>query len=189
MVQRDDEGMTLIELLIAMSVTLLLMATLSSAFALGLKTARGSEQDAGNSADTQLLATFFEWDVASAETVSTSSTCGTGGTVLLALKWKDGGVAHEVAYRSVANADRQGQLNLTTPVYDLLRAECASTSDVQTIARTLSAVPEVRCDGEACSSPTPRQITLTATAYSTQLSDPGKSVYTFGLTAARRVRP
>lgn len=192
MPRRDDDGLTLIELLISMAVLLIIMAPLATAFVVGLGTTRATEQDAGNSADAQLLASFLDVDVASAETLSTTTTCGGGGG-LLQLRWIDGTAPQVVAYRAVANASRQARLQLTTAVYDLKRDQCTTDntpSSSQVIARTLSGVPLVTCDGSGSCNATPRRVTLRATAYSTQISDVGSSsTYTFGVTASRRVRP
>lgn len=188
-----DEGFTVIELIIAMLIMLLLMAPLASAFVLGLATTRSGEEDAANSSDAQLLASYFDIDVASAESVQTSSGCGGGGTIL-ELRWTDGSAQRFIAYRAVANSARQAELHLTTPVYDLERVACSSASgpvqDTQTLARTLSASPVVTCDnGKPCTT-TPRRVTLAATAYSKQINDQGSTTsFTFGVTAARRVRP
>lgn len=190
--KRRDDGLTLIELLVSMAVLLIIMAPLVTAFVVGLGTTRATEQDAGNSADAQLLASFLDVDVASAETVSTTTTCG-GAAGVLQLRWTDGATSRTVVYRAVTNAARQARLQLPTAVYDLKRELCTSSTtpiSSQVIARTLSSVPVVTCDGSGTCSATPRRVSLKATAYSTQISDVGStSVYTFGVTASRRVRP
>lgn len=191
--QEPEDGFTVIELLIAMLIMIVIMTPLATAFVLGLATTRNGEEDAANSSDAQLLASFLDIDVASAETVATTSNCG-GPDSVLEMSWTDGALKQYVAYRAVADPARQTELRLTTPVYDLERAVCSSSTgpvqSTQTIARTLSAKPTVTCDNGAPCTATPRRITLTATAYSKQISDLGSSTtFTFGVTAARRVRP
>lgn len=189
----DDDGFTVIELMIAMMILLVIMTPLATSFVIGLGTTRGSEQDASNSADAQLLASFLDADVASAETVSESSACG-GASTILGLTWRDGSATTHVAYRTLTNPSRQARLTLTTPVYQLERVVCASVTgpvlEDDIVARTLAGIPDVTCDGSTTCPALPRRVTLTAQAYSTQLSDiSSTSRYTFGVTASRRVRP
>lgn len=190
---RDDDGMTIVELLIAMVILMLIMAPLATSFVLGLGTTRASELDAADSADAQLLSGFFDIDVASAQTVATASsaTCGSG-TGVLQLVWKDGTADRVVAYEVVTDSVRQTRLGVT-PVYVLQRVTCSDTAgtviDTQVVARTLATVPSVSCDKSACST-TPRRVTLKATAYATQTPDAGTpGRYTFSVTATRKVSP
>lgn len=198
--KQGEQGLTIIEVLIAMMLMLLIMAPLSVAFIVGLSTTRSSEQDAGNSSDAQLLAAFFDIDVSSAETVTTNPlamSCGGEGGVLQ-LRWTVGSglsaVDQHVTYRAVADADRQAFLQLPTPVYRLERVVCSDDNgtmdgEVQTVARTLKSPPAIECDDQSCSA-TPRRITMRAQGNSTQLSDDGSTTtYTFGITATRKVQP
>lgn len=187
-----DEGLTLVELLIAMAITIMLLAPLATSFVLGLSSTRANEQDAGNSSDAQLLASFFDIDVASAERRDTTITCGTGGTAVLQLSWTDG-AAQSVVYRAVPNATRKSQLNVATEVYDLQRVRCSdgTQTSIDVVARTLASPPTVTCENAEPCTDTPRQITLKAEAYSTQVGDTSANAdrFTFGVTATRRVQP
>lgn len=190
---RRDDGMTVIELLISMMILGIIMAPLATSFVLGLETTRGSELDAGDSADAQLLAGFWDGDVASAQTVGTSAfTCGTG-TGVVQLRWNDGAAVRVVAYRALTDPARQADLRLATPLYVLERVVCSDDSgtvlDRQVLARALQGVPVVSCDSSSCG-PTPRRVRLTTVSYATQTPDlatPGR--FTVDVTATRRVTP
>lgn len=187
----QDDGFTVIELVIAMMIMLIITVPLVASFAVGVRTALGSQQDVSNSADTQLLAYYFDIDVANADTVSsTSSGCGGTGSVLQ-LSWTDGG-SQTVAYRSVADAARQAELNVTSTVYRLERVLCnTSGSTVTTIARSVMSTPTVTCDAAACTAAsTPRRVSMTVSELSTQESDLGSTDrFTVGVTAVRKVTP
>lgn len=188
----DDEGFTVIELIIAMVLMIILMGPLVSAFVIGLGTTHASERDATNSADAQLLAGFLDTDVSSAQTVGVTSSCGGTGT-FLTLKWSDGGTSVEASYRAVADAARQAELQLATPVYTAERVQCGGTgAGTSVVARSLLAVPTVTCDGVPCSASTttPRRVTLTGQESAVELTDiAATDRYSLGVTATRKVTP
>lgn len=183
---RREDGFTVIELLIAMMVLLVITLPLVSAYVLGLATYSRSEQDATNSADAQLLASWVDLDVANAETITLTDACG-GSQTLFELHWDDAGTERHVAYRT-APSSRTRDLN-AGPLRDLERVECAtSTGPAGTpvsLARSLLSSPTVGCDGiDTCTTIRPRSLTLTMTTFATDAEH-----YTFGVTAIRRVRP
>lgn len=186
-----DEGFTVIELMIAMMVMLIILTPLVASFVLGTQTALGSQQDVNNSADAQLLGYYFDIDVASAATVSpTSASCGGAGSVL-ELSWTDGG-SQVVAYRAVADAARQTELQQGSTVYRLERVLCnAAGSTVTVIARSLMSTPTAKCDAATCAAAsTPRRVGLAISELSTQESDVGSANrFTVGVTAVRKVTP
>lgn len=190
--RRRDAGMTVVELLIAIMILGIIMAPLATAFIIGLDTTRGSELDAGDSADAQLLAGFFDIDVSSAQTVTTSAfTCGST-TRVLQLTLRDSGVERYVSYQAAQDTARAADLRLT-PVYSLERVVCSDTAGTvtgrQVVARTLRAVPTVTCDGGTCTS-TPRRIRLEMVSHATQTPDVGNpGRYTASVTATRKVTP
>lgn len=193
MTQRD-EGFTLVELLLAISIMLVIIVPLASSFILGIGTANGGLQDTTNTVDAQILAGFFDTDVASAETASTSSSCGTSGTAVLGLLWHDGTKVVTVAYRAVADAAKQAELNVTTPIDRLERVRCVDgvTADTTAVGRSVLHSPgaQLTCDGGACASTTPRDITLTVIEQTPQLADKNASgQYTIAVTGTRRVTP
>ena len=189
----NDDGFTIVELLVAMMVMLIIIVPISASFILGLKTASGSLQDTTNSADAQVLSGLFDTDVTNAESVSTSSSCAGAGTVL-SLTWMDGSVPVEVAYRASADPVMQAQINAPAAIDRLDRVRCVSGAivDTQQVVRSLlhSAGVTIQCDGGACSTPTPRRVSLKAIEYSNQLGDVNDgTTYTLGLTASRKVTP
>lgn len=187
----DDDGFTVIELVIAMMIMLIITVPLVASFAVGIKTALGSQQDVNNSADTQLLAYYFDIDVANADTVSSASSgCGGSGSVLQ-LSWTDGS-SQVVAYRAVADPARQAELNLASSVYRLERVLCNVAGNTTTIiARTLTSTPTVQCDAAACTAAsTPRRVAISISELSTQESDVGSTDrFTVGVTGVRKVTP
>jgi prepilin-type N-terminal cleavage/methylation domain-containing protein len=187
----DDDGFTIIELVIAMMILLVITVPLVASFVLGIQTGVASQQDVTNSADAQLVGYYFDVDVSSAESTSPSSpSCGGTGTVL-ELRWTDGGTTR-VAYRVLADPQRQAELQSATPLYRLERVKCAGGgNDVTALARTLSEVPAPQCDGAPCTDgQTPRVIDLQLKERSTQQSDlAAPTVFTFGVSATRKVIP
>lgn len=191
----DDDGMTVVELLIAIVIMVMIMAPLATSFVIGMSTTRGSELDAGGSADAQLLAGAFDVDIASATAVTAAAamTCGSGqGIVQLTVK--DGTLTRYIGYRATADAARQAELQLPGAVYVLERFVCSdaggTVADRQVLARTLKSVPSVACDGKPSCPATPRRVMLTTVSYATQTPDsatPGQ--YTASVTATRKVTP
>jgi prepilin-type N-terminal cleavage/methylation domain-containing protein len=189
----DDTGFTLVELLLAVMVMLIIIVPISASFVLGVKTASGSLQDTTNSADAQVLAGFFDTDVTGAETVSTSSICAGSGTVLV-LSWTDGSLPVEVAYRVTADPAMQAELKSAAAIDRLDRVHCVSGAVVDTnpVARSVlhASGVTVTCDGQPCTTGTPRRISLKAVEYTNQLADTGgPGTYTIAVTATRKVTP
>lgn len=189
----DDAGFTLVELLLAMMVMLIIIVPISASFILGVKTASRSLQDTTNSADAQVLAGFFDTDVTSAESVATSSSCAGAGTVL-SLKWTDGSLPVEVAYRVTADSAMQAELNTPAAIDRLDRVRCVSGAIVDTnpVARSVlhSTGVTISCDDQPCTTSPPRRISLTAVEYTNQLADAGApATYTIAVTATRKVTP
>lgn len=189
-----DEGFTLVELLIAVAVMLIIIVPIANSFVLGLTTTRGGMQDTTNSSDAQVLAGFFDTDVASAETVSTSSACAGAGTVL-ALSWTDGSAAETVAYRAVADPAMQAELATVSAIDRLERVHCTNGAAVETtiVARSVfdSGGITVSCDGASpCAGARPRRVAIQVKEYTSQIADAGASGhYTFSLTGTRKVTP
>lgn len=193
MMNRREQGMTVIELLIAIMILGIIMAPLATAFVIGLQTTRGSELDAGNSADAQLIAGFWDIDVASAESVRTSGiTCG-AGTAIVQLTLRDASVLRYVTYQATLDIARKAELKLDTDVYTMERVICSDISgtvvEQHILSRTLRAVPTVACDEGVCTS-TPRRVELRAVSHATQTPDAGApGIYTISVTATRKVTP
>src|SRR3954449_6014922 len=98
-----DDGLTLIELLIASALGLLIMGVIATAFVTGLQGAQATAETLGDSTDAQTLSDFLPQDVesvVSAGGVDTTTTTGTtpgtwgcsgspaaGATNLITLQW------------------------------------------------------------------------------------------------------
>ena len=80
----DEAGVTLIELLVSVSLLGLLMAALSGALIVGLRTTSDTQTSLGQSNAEQLVSTYLTKDIQAAVTVRTSgtSTCGNQAIVL-----------------------------------------------------------------------------------------------------------
>jgi prepilin-type N-terminal cleavage/methylation domain-containing protein len=180
---QDDSGLTLIELLVAMSITLLIVTPLFSSFVLTLGQSQRSEQDITNSADAQTLTAFLTQDVANSDSVRVSSSCG-GSTSILELKWVDGSTTHYVSYQTSATT-LQG-----VAAQQVTRYECTAPAgppvSTTTVVRSAAAVPVVQCDGVACTDATTKPTVLTFA-----VDDLGRTAselhYAFTLTGTRRV--
>lgn len=86
----SDEGLTLIELLVAVVILGIIVTVMSQAIILGLKTTDAMTQKVAESADTSLVTSYFVTDVQSAQDISTSdATCG--GAPVVRSKWTDVG--------------------------------------------------------------------------------------------------
>lgn len=185
----DDAGLTLIELLVAMSITLIILAPLFTSFVFSLAQSARSEQDVTNSADAQVLTTYFDQDIANADLVGVSSSCG-GSASILALSWLDGMAHHYVSYQAVPDAQAKTALGSTTSVYQVTRYECTSPAgppvSSNVVVRSAGTLPVPTCDATPCSdtTTTPRTVTL-------PIDDLGRRStelhYTFTLTGTRRV--
>lgn len=184
----DDEGMTLIELLIAMAVMLIITTPLVTGFVLTLATTSTADQDTTNSIDAQIISSYFDRDVANSDSISASSTCGAGGgsTTVLSSSWLDGATQHIVAYQATADTPQQVALN-AAHVYRVTRYDCTGGgATASVVARSASVVPVALCDGAACTNiaSTPSAVTLTINELPKKAGDPP---FVLTLTATRRV--
>lgn len=183
-----DGGMTIIELLIAMMILTILIAPLATSFVIGLTTTQRTDQDVTNSADAQLLTLYFDSDVASSERVTTTNTCG-GADTIVQFEWNDGSSSQLAAYRTSRDTAAETLLGAAS-VYRLERVLCSAPGNVVSshlLARSLSMIPVVSCDGSACpASSTPRLVSLPLDQLGRTASD---DRFTFTLTATRKVTP
>jgi Tfp pilus assembly protein PilW len=214
--RRTDEGFTVIELLIAMMLMLLLLTPLVASFVIGVRATTDTAQDALNSADAQLLAGFYDIDVANADTVATdvavANSCGGSGAAGLLgadlqLSWLDGGAISLVSYRRRPDAAMLAELaakdsSLATgfTAYELQRLRCVggAVTETHVVARSLIAAGSsspslITCWPLACTATAskPRTVRLQLTDQSTLLTDKGATTnrFNFGVIATRRVTP
>jgi prepilin-type N-terminal cleavage/methylation domain-containing protein len=120
---RSENGFTLVELIMSLTLLSVIMGPLTGAVIIGLRTADGTNQKLSDSHDEQLVATYLVKDVQSASTVSTTDvSCGTAGVVVARLSWADpDGTAKAASYRVdagtvVRNYCENGSLRQGFPV-------------------------------------------------------------------------
>lgn len=183
-----DDGMTLIELLIAMAIMLVITTPIVTSFVLTLGTTATADQDTTNSTDAQVLSSYFDHDVANADTVTTTTSCGASGgsTSVLGTTWLDGATQHVVAYQAVEDTALQATLS-AAHVYRVTRYDCTGGGSASVVvARSASAIPTVLCDTAACTGTpsTPSTVTMTINELPKK---PGDAPFVLTLTGTRRV--
>jgi prepilin-type N-terminal cleavage/methylation domain-containing protein len=116
---RAEDGLTLIEVVIAVTIMAIIMGPLAAAMVIGFNMVNASSQRLSLSADRQLVDVYLARDASSAQsaTIGGTSPC-TGAAVVLALQWNTVGVsgtpptttatAAEVDYRLQSGPSQQG---------------------------------------------------------------------------------
>ncbi len=183
--RRRDDGFTLIEMVLTVAILGIITATLLGVVLQYLKTTSDTSARLSESTDQQFISSYWQNDVSSLgqQTLSPSGTlttaqsvfvnaagpsnCGTSlGSVVVALAWNEFDVnpanpdnawrttPHEVAYVTVPAGSRLW----------LKRVRCrdGATSQPQTVARNLTAKPDITCDTtcESSTSP-PNRVSMT----------------------------
>ena len=174
---RREQGFTLVELLIAISLTGVIMGPLLTALFIGFRSSSEAAQRLAESHDAQLATIFFSGDVQSSDVVQPSDICVTS-TPLVALRWTEG-----TASTVVRQASYEVRTDPLSGERQLLRHLCTTPGTVRStvVAHQLapSTGPSVTCDGGACAaSSTPDRLALTVTT---------TSGYSFTLRGTRRV--
>lgn len=144
---RDDAGFTLPEVLVAITVTAVLMPVLFATFVTALKTTDASVEQIAASHAATLSANYFVPDVQSAESISLvdepDCKAPSGSNRRLTLKSSTASAAVYTGYAVVTGAE-------TT----LVRYKCVGTSRSEvTVAHDVSGVPTATCPldpGAAC---------------------------------------
>jgi Tfp pilus assembly protein PilV len=183
-----DAGTTLVEVLIAILIMAIIIVPLTAAFVLGLGRTTASLQDAGSSADTQVLAAFFESDVAQSTAVSTSGSCGSGPgrTILVTLSWLDG-TAQSVAYVAEVDPDAAAQAGVTT-AWRVERVACGPENSSAVVVSQAKVLPSATCDGGSCASGAPRRVSLFVSQLARQITgDQADGSYSYTVTGTRKV--
>jgi len=130
----SEEGFTLLELLLAMSMMLIVFGTVASAFAVSLRSTDEGTRRVSESQDGAFTSHYLVKDVQSAQTVTTGAAgaCAGAGDLVLTLSWTDPVVTETVTYRFVPPA--------AGTAGRLVRHSCGSTVDVQSVADDLTSV-------------------------------------------------
>ena len=201
-----DDGFTLPELLMAVTILALIIAPLTLAFVTALRVVGKTDQKFTDSRGALISAADFASDVNNANVITTGTSpaqCGSGGTRLVTFAWSD-------ANQPVASLD--SNTNRVTYYYDsttdpsnkmLLRRICkngSSTASKSVAAVSLGSQPTVQCfvpgapgAALACNtatSPTIRwaKMAVTATPNSKTPDNPSPVAFSFTLAGTRRAK-
>ena len=192
---RGEDGFTLPELLVASVILAIIVAPLTLAFITGLRVVGKTDQKFTDSRSGLISAADFASDVGNANAISTSTACGSGGTLLVTFLWNDPNVFPVVTGGSYPNK--------VSYVYDssgkkLLRRICKNNgaASTSTAAVSLGSQPTVQCfDSGAPASPvacggtpTPRWVKMVVTAAPNLPTPdtPAPAPYSFTLLGTRR---
>jgi type II secretory pathway pseudopilin PulG len=186
---RSDEGMTMVELVVAVLVLGIIIVPISTSVIIGLATTQRAEQRTTDTTDQQVLASYFVNDIQSADTVSVGTAGCSQSNVVLQLAWSDPNVGSSIAKTVVyvKTADEQ-----------LQRVSCDSTGATKTVVtvHALGATPTVTCDGTVVACATalpgskPRVVAMHVSTIGTKVgTGPSYETYDFDLSATRRATP
>lgn len=186
----DEQGLTLIELTIAIGVLAIIIVPIVSSFLLSLLESTSARERVADNSGAQLVSTYLLGDIQGSDTVLLGTAgCATSGTALLGLKWNDPSPStpdtFAVDYVDVTGSDGQHQLhrmsctNGGSPHDDLLAQNLKPSSWTVTCTKS---------DGTAdatCAAAATVQVALTAQSIH---RDTHSSYEPFNLmfTAARR---
>lgn len=99
---KDQDGATLVEVLVTTVILALIIPVIMSTFITGLRATEGTADRLSASADAKIAGANLVPDIQSADTVSaTTAACASGvaGTHVLSLSWTEGTVAVDVTYQ------------------------------------------------------------------------------------------
>jgi prepilin-type N-terminal cleavage/methylation domain-containing protein len=171
----DDQGFTLVELLIVIVILPIIVGAISFALIAVFSLQNGTANRLANSGDAQMVLATFEKDVQSAGMITTNSSiatgCGSSGIQVLGLEWPASAPTTIVTYAEVGSSSP----------YSLVRNFCtAGTMTSSTVSFNLSADPLPAEQLPSFTCPT-LQPTCAATATSGWLSTQGVSDVTWAI--------
>lgn len=159
--QSSEDGFTLVELMLAVTILAVISGTLASAFIVSFRTADDANERLALAHDVHISTAAFASDVQSADQVWTGDpapACGPPAG-LLNLRWVDGTTVNLVTYA----------VSSSGPEQRLVRHRCTVGAGVteQVLSHFVGSVTTPSCDAASCGSavqPTrPRQVVMTVT--------------------------
>jgi prepilin-type N-terminal cleavage/methylation domain-containing protein len=169
-VKRDDDGVTLVELVVSLSITGMLAVVISAAFVVGVRTTDDANKRLSGSQGAQIASAFFAADVTGAVTgPATAGTCA-AGTSVARFDWTDTDATN------TAIAKRAEYCRVSGTQIDLVREyrENAALISSAVVAYNVSTA-SVAC-APGCATPT--TVTLS-------VSEPGG--FSYSVTGRRRL--
>lgn len=131
-VRRDERGLTLSELLVAIAVLGIIITPLTAAMLVFLRSGSSTVPIYESNIDARLISSRFQIDAQSAELVDTGAICGTDGVAVVNFHWSDASSSdRDVSYvvrtvgtaRSfVRNVCTNGELDTSVTLIDSLGA-------------------------------------------------------------------
>ena len=200
-----DEGMTLVELIIAITVLVLVVTPLTMVLSYALSASSAASQLTTDSSGAQLMSSYFVTDVQGADFVWTSSKhtdfgtapfttatsqCGTNANTVLELQNQDAvtGAIDSVTYDLSPASGPDDNTALVRKTWTATSSSCTPVDSTRLIdAVDASNPPTVVCDPVDCVSPNDVQITVRALSQNVHNSGLYNVAYSYTLAASRRV--
>jgi type II secretory pathway component PulJ len=187
--KRADDGFTLVELLLSIAILMIILGSITTALIVFLNNGREALERDDHSGGSAVAASYFDRDVASADTITTGGTTCSGSTNIVLLSWFEysattaapspapSGQPYRSAYTVVADPE-------SVPVgggarYQLQRVNClggtvlSRSTLVQNLASSTSKATATLTSDSSCTSG--QALTLVLAPYSADTSAP----YTF----------
>lgn len=170
MKRRGDDGVTLVELLVAMTLSALLATVIAAAFTVGVKTTDEANERLAGSQGAQITASFFPADVRSWDGAPTGASCAAATTVA-SFGWTDQAAAGAPVLKRADYCLVSGTQN------DLIRRywEDGVQTSSATLAHDISTASVACTPVPSCAAPVTATITVT---------EPGG--FAFSVTGRRR---
>lgn len=182
-----EQGLTLIELVIAVGILGVVIIPVITSMLLGILESNSSRDRIADSASAQLTTAYLHADIQSSESVATSGDCVpsalAGGTVLLQFQWVDPSTPSTTTKAAYIDFVDDGQ-------HELHRASCIGATTDETLLVHYFESMTVACDDAAppCATTTPEEVAVSITAFS-DAPDPDSSyeAFMFEIDGVRRV--
>ena len=173
---RDDDGFTLVELVLAVTLMGVVIGAVASAMIVMFTTTGETTERLSESPDLQLAAAYFGSDVQSAQTFTGS--CGPVGTALVTLSWTDPGASPNPAAADDTQRTVRYVVETAGTQKTLVRYACTNSgsADKTTLVDFVNpmSTPTLTCTPD-CTSPTSMRIAMeicTADAANVCKNDP-----------------